>query len=581
MQPVDYTTLVAACGALRSHWVPARVEQIIQRDRFTLAMALRTLDQRGWLTICWHPQAARLALGAPPPRRTDTFTLSEQLRHQLNGLALVALQPLAPWERVIDLQFAPRPQAAAQWHLYVEIMGKYSNVVLTNAHNLIVTTAHQVSDKQSRVRSIQTGQIYDPPPPLTDPVPSLAESQAHWQQRVTLIPGPLKQNLLQTYRGLSSALVLSMVETAGLDPHLSTENLSESQWQQLFQRWQQWLSALQQEQFTPGWCAQGYTVLGWGLAQPSQDIHQLLDCYYSEQIERQDFQQLKHQLQQKLKGGLTKLRTKAQVFATQLAQSETAAEFRQQADLLMAHLQLWQPGMQQISLPDFNTGEIQTIPLNPEKNLVQNAQALYKRHQKLKRSRAHLEPLLAEVQQDIQYLEQVDAAVQQLETYQGSNDLITLQQIREELIQQQYLSAPAYIRPKTTNPDFLRYQTPSGWAVLIGRNNQQNDRLTFRVANAYDLWFHTQEIPGSHLLLRLEPGVVATSVDLQFAADLAAYYSRARHSYQVPVVYTKPKHVYKPKGAKPGMVIYKQEQILWGQPQTAKIDAPPTHTLAQ
>jgi predicted ribosome quality control (RQC) complex YloA/Tae2 family protein len=103
--------------------------------------------------------------------------------------------------------------------------------------------------------------------------------------------------------------------------------------------------------------------------------------------------------------------------------------------------------------------------------------------------------------------------------------------------------------------------------VLVGRNNRQNDQLTFRTAGDYDLWFHTQEIPGSHVLLRLRPGSAPDAVDLQCAANLAAYYSRARQSEQVSVVYTEPKHVYKPKGAKPGMTVYKHERTLWAQPK--------------
>ncbi|MDY7021151.1 MAG: NFACT RNA binding domain-containing protein, partial [Cyanobacteriota bacterium] len=110
---------------------------------------------------------------------------------------------------------------------------------------------------------------------------------------------------------------------------------------------------------------------------------------------------------------------------------------------------------------------------------------------------------------------------------------------------------------------------PSGFELFVGRNNRQNDRLTSKIAGDYDLWFHTQEIPGSHVLLRLNAGEVPDEEDLQFVANLTAYYSRARQSEQVPVVYTKPKYVYKPKGAKPGMVIYKQETVIWGSPQNA------------
>jgi predicted ribosome quality control (RQC) complex YloA/Tae2 family protein len=208
------------------------------------------------------------------------------------------------------------------------------------------------------------------------------------------------------------------------------------------------------------------------------------------------------------------------------------------------------------------------IPLNPEKNAVQNAQALYKRHQKLKRARNAVEPLLKEVQEEIRYLEQVEASLRMLDTYNAPEDLQTLQEIREEVIQQRYLDAPEQRNrdvPDVSEP--YRYRTPSGFELLIGRNNRQNDQLTFRTAGDYDLWFHTQEIAGSHVLLRLEPGTVPDKADLQFAADLAAHYSRGRQSDQVPVVYTEPKYVYKPKGAKPGMAIYKQERILWGRPQ--------------
>ena len=569
MQPVDFTTLTAACSNLRSQWLPARLEQVYQRDRYTLHLALRTLNQRGWLTICWHPQAARLCMGAAPPRTADTFTFSQQLRHQLNGLALVALAPISAWERVIDLQFSRRPQDPPQWHLYVEIMGKYSNVILTNADQLIVTAAHQVSAKQSRVRPIQTGQIYDPPPRLTTLAPSLTESQAHWQAQLTLIPAPLKRTLLQVYRGLSSALALSMIEAAGLEPEQQTDHLTPSEWNRLFHYWQTWLTHLDQQQFTPGWRSQGYTVLGWGTVEPAPDIHSLLDQYYCEQLNRQAFQQLQHQLQQKLVGTLAKLQTKAQTFETQLNASDMAEDCRHRADLLMAHLQDWQPGMTTISLPDFVTGESQSIPLNPEKTAIQNAQALYKRHQKLKRSRQHVTPLLDAVHQEIQYLEQVDTTIQQLALEQDPDAFPTLIEIREELIQQAYLHPPAHRSTAPEKTQFHRYQTPSGWELLIGRNNRQNDQLTFRLANAYDLWFHTQEIPGSHVLLRLEPGAVPDTKDLQYTANLAAYYSRARQSYQVPVVYTKPKHVFKPKGAKPGMVIYQREQVLWGEPQAA------------
>lgn len=308
--------------------------------------------------------------------------------------------------------------------------------------------------------------------------------------------------------------------------------------------------------------------MGWGLVESAKNVQTLLNDYYTAELNQQEFAQLRHQLSQKLGNILGKLRQKASTFEERLQQSDQADQQRQQADLLMAHLQNWEPGMKTITLADFETNQPVTITLNPEKNAVQNAQALYKRHQKLKRARNAVEPLLKEVQEEIQYLEQVEASLTQLDTYNAPEDLQTLQEIREELIGQKYLDAPEQrSRDVSDGSNPYRYQTPSGFELLVGRNNRQNDQLTFRVAGDYDLWFHSQEIAGSHVLLRLEPGTVAEEADLQFAADLAAYYSRARQSDRVPVVYTEPKHVYKPKGAKPGMAIYKQERIIWGRPQ--------------
>lgn len=217
---------------------------------------------------------------------------------------------------------------------------------------------------------------------------------------------------------------------------------------------------------------------------------------------------------------------------------------------------------------DFETGTPVKIALEPEKNAVQNAQALYRRHQKLKRARKAVEPLLAEVQAEIDYLEQVDSALAAIESYREPADLTALEEIRDELISGRYLEDTQYRSPtQAQGADFYRYQSPGGFELLIGRNNRQNDQLSFRLAGDYDLWFHTQEIAGSHTLLRVTPGAVAEEADLQFAADMTAYYSKGRLSEQVPVVYTEPKFVYKPKGAKPGMVVYKHERIIWGRPQ--------------
>jgi predicted ribosome quality control (RQC) complex YloA/Tae2 family protein len=574
MQQVDFTTLTAAVRELQLDWVPARVETVYQRDRFTLSLGLRTLDRRGWLTISWHPQGARIVLADPPPRIPDTFTLSQQLRSVLGGLAMTEMVMVAPWERLVQLKFASRPGEDPRYYLYVEPIGKYSNLTLTDADNLIITTAHQVSNKQSSVRTIETGRPYEVPPSLTDPMPSLEESIDLWIERVSLIPGKLNQRLVKSYRGLSTILMNEMIVAAGLDPVQTTDTLSHSDWEKLFEYWQIWLKTLDrvdEYQFKPSLTTNGYSVMGWGDVVAHVDtVSQAIDTYYTQILSQEAFNQLRHQLTQKLAAILAKLRVKANTFITRLQESTGSDEYRAHADLLMAHLQEWEPGMTSIVLNDFETEKPVKIKLEPEKNAIQNAQFLYKRHQKLKRAILAVTPLLAEVQAEIDYLEQVEESILQVQDSSISDlqELLqTLLEVKEELVNTGYLATPdrvAKAELAETKPHSLK--TPSGFELLIGRNNRQNDRVTFKLATDYDLWFHAQEIAGSHGLLRIPPGAVAEAADLQFTANAVAYYSRARQSQAVAVVYTAPKHVYKPKGAKPGMVIYKHEQILWGYP---------------
>ncbi|MBD2318006.1 Rqc2 family fibronectin-binding protein [Phormidium tenue] len=610
MQPADLTTLVALTHELNKACVPARLEQVHQSDRHTIHLQLRTLEKKQWLLLSWHPQAARLHLSAPPPKQPDTFTFSQQILHQVAGFALVSVQLTSPWERVVDLQFAKRPDDEVQWHLYLEVMGKYSNAILVNANGEIVTAAHQVSNKQSRVRPIQTGDRYELPPALLEAIPSLSESFDAWRDRLILIPKEIKRNLLSNYRGVSSSLVRSLLAISNINGDQNVADLKLSEWEALYQAWQMWLTSIEQKQFYPHLEGKGYALTSspspkgvegnqkdfllapllpsWekGLGDegnPLLSVNDFCDRYYSQQTGQVAFQQLHQQISQAIQNQLAKLTIKENEFLERLQLSTQADDFKDKADLLMAHLHLWEIGMKEIQLTDFHSEKSVVIPLDPTLNAQQNAQSFYKKHQKQKRAALAISPLLEAVQQEIAYLEQVSTAVSLLE----QSELAALQEIRAELAQQGYLKVTAEYAPRTKSnskggknksnrtkqeeiPDCHRFTTPNGFEVWVGRNNYQNDLISFRIAGEYDLWLHAQEISGSHVLLRLPAGAIADDQDLQTAANYAAYYSRARQSDQVPVVCTIPKYVFKPKGAKPGMVVYTHEKIIWGQPTSLR-----------
>ncbi len=568
MQSVDYTTLIAICSSLNDSYVPSRLEQVYQIDRYTISLCLRTVQKKHWLTISWHPQAARICLGNPPPRGKDTFTFSEQLRHLINGYALIGIKMVGNWERVIDLQFSGRPNEEPLNHLYVEIIGKYSNVILTNADNQIITLARQVTANKSTVRTVETSQIYQLPPSLTGNTPKLKEDQEQWQEKVSLIPGRIDKQLVKAYQGVSPVLARELLQQAEIESTRSNQELSEQEWQKLYGSWRYWLETIDKKQFSPHLTAQGYNVIS---RQPSShNLHELINNYYNRQLYLENFTQLKQQLQQKIKNILGKLIVKQNKYQDRLNESDDCEIYSQKADMLISYSHQWQPGMTEIELPCFDTQEKIKIQLAPDKNMVQNAQKLYKQYQKLKRAKVIVQPLLEEVTAEINYLQQNATTITQLD-YQEADDLTTLHEIKAELINQKYIEDSQYRGLNNQSESQPRsYQSPSGYQVLVGRNNRQNDILSFRTVTDYDLWFHAQEISGSHVLLRLNAGDVPDDRDLQFTADITAYYSQGRESEQVPVIYTKPEFVYKPKGAKPGMVVYVKETVIWGKPLTVK-----------
>jgi predicted ribosome quality control (RQC) complex YloA/Tae2 family protein len=573
MQPVDVTTLSAVREELRSNWLPARVEQLRQEDSFTVEILLRTLHQSAWLVCSHHPQSARIHIRqfrerGPAPKSPNPQAFISQLQDCLQGKVLVQIEQPA-WERVLILHFASRPDEPVTHRLYVEIMGKYSNLVLTDADapNIILNCAHVVTDSQSRLRPMGPGDRYTPPPPLTSPEPSLATPFTVWQARVSLLPKSLDQMLIQSYRGISKSLTHQMLAQAQIPSTAKTQDLSEAQWQALFFAWTDWLTTMQSGLFKPCLHATGYSVLGWGCALTSvQTASAVLDQYYSQTIYAEAFKNQRSRMMQVIQGALTKLAKKEAEFKERLLQAQDCALFRQKGDLLKANLHKIQPGQKVARLTDPNTGERFSIAIDPAKDAMTNAQQYYKRHRKAKRAQEIIVPLLESVYREQHYLATVQTALEQME-----QDLESLQEVQSELEEAQYLKVNPKNRPfRKTKTVFHGYLTPSGLKIWVGRNNRQNEDLSFKVAAPNDLWFHAQEIPGSHVVLQIPPGTIPQEEDLAAAAAAAAYHSRSRQESKVPVAYTECHHLRKLKGPLPGLVTYETFQVMWGVPDRVK-----------
>jgi predicted ribosome quality control (RQC) complex YloA/Tae2 family protein len=557
LQPIDATTLRALVAELRRVLVPSRFEKAQQPDGQTLQLALRHLGGVQWLELSWLAEAPRLLAIPPPPRQGEGSTLASQVQHALRGLALVAIHQEG-WERVVSLAFAPRPGEPPRRHLVLELMGRHSNAFLLNADQEVIALARQVRPAQSRWRPIGTGDPYTAPPALRGEVPRSSEPCERWQRRLLTVPQPLGEALLDTYQGLSPALVRQLLAAPleggeALPAELPVGQLDPEQWQRLWRCWQAWLTAVEQERFSLRWDAPGSyrcwdTSAGVHPSPPDPlALHGALAAVTRAWLDSRQLERRRDALGHRLEG--LKERERRQM-GEQEALLEAAADSdtpQRQADALLC-------------LP------------TPTREQIQDAQTLYKQARKKRRSVAAIQPRLEAHRQRLAWLEEAMVYVDQ------ADQADQLAALEEDLVALEPRSRPVAPRAKhpraradslAAEPHPLELRSPSGLCLQVGRNHRQNEWISLRQARRGDLWFHAQEMPGSHVVLKASAGA-AEEADLAAAADLAAHFSRGRGNARVPVVMVPVEALQRLPGAEAGTVRHRGGQILWGQPDRAR-----------
>ena len=548
LQAVDVTTLRAVLAEWRPLLLPSRFEKAQQASPQALQIGLRSLSGSHWLEISWQAEAARLHTIPPPPRQGDGSTLAQQLQHGLRGLALIEIQQQG-WERVVELGFARRPGEPVLRWLVVELMGRHSNLLLLDADRQVVALARQVKPQQSRLRPIGTGDPYQPPPPLAGEPPRLEESFESWQRRLRLVPLPLQQALRDAYQGISPALLRQLLPCGWGE--LSVDSISPEQWQQLWQGWRQWLEAVQMGRFSWQLEPAGYRCWAGSsgdtpAANPALAINQGMAAYFSEHLGAQLLVQQRQQLQHRLQATVERESRQANEQQALLDAVPEGEALQRRADALLSQLQ-------------------------PSRQCIEEAQKLYKTARKRRRSVAAITPRL---EQHRQRLASLEASLTYLEQADSLEQVGSLVAELEALLAERGQRKPAGGRQRRRAgviegvPQPLELHTPSGLPVQIGRNHRQNEWIAFRQARRGDLWFHAQELPGSHVVLKSSERL-ASDADLQAAADLAAHYSRGRGNRRVPVVMVPTEELQRIPGAAPGTVRHRGGSVLWGEPQRA------------
>ena len=542
---MDLTSLLAVLAELRGQLLPARFEKAQQPTAQVLQLGLRSLQGLHWLELSWQAEAPRLHGVAAPPRQGDGSTLAQQLQHGLRGLALVALEQQG-WERVVELGFARRPGDPIERWLVLELMGRHSNLFLLDEARQVIALARQVRQQQSRLRPIGTGDPYQCPPPLQGDPPDPSESLAQWRRRLELQDLPLAQALLRSYQGVSPALVQQLLEvlpSAG-GAELSVRQLPDASWELLHQRWQQWLLCLSQQRF--GFERQGDRYRCWpaqAFAAAAAPCNAGVAAYYAEILGQRRFVELQQQAGHRLEQLQQREREQLKQQQELLAAGEQADALQQQADALLCQA-------------------------HQDPTAVEQAQALYRRARRLRRSGAVIGERIALHNQRLQWLEASATYVEQAES------LSALEPVLADLQTGLDDDAPSQRRrrrqgPPQDQPQPLELASPGGLRLQVGRNHRQNAWISLRQARRGDLWFHAQECPGSHVVLKASAGVCGDA-DVAAAAHLAAYFSRARGNGRVPVVMVPTDALQRIPGSPPGTVRHSGGTVLWGEPAQAR-----------
>ncbi|MGT2755561.1 Rqc2 family fibronectin-binding protein [Streptococcus ovuberis] len=532
---------------LQTNLLGGRIQKINQPFDHELVLSIRNHRQSQKLLLSAHPVFARIQLTETHftnPPIPNTFTML--MRKYLQGAVIEAIDQVGN-DRILEIAVSNKNEIGdhIQATLIIEIMGKHSNILLVDkSSQKIIEAIKHVGFSQNSYRTILPGSTYVLPPqtdahnPFTIPDDKLFEILSTQE----LSP----KNLQQVFQGLGRDSAESLSQT------LTSNRLNN--FRDFFA--QTTAANLTEKSFAP--------VLFENSQQTFETLSEALDTFYQDKAERDRVKQQASELIRHVDNELEKNRNKLIKQEAELLATENAEEFRQKGELLTTYLHQVPNDQDQVKLDNYYTGEALIIALDKALSPSQNAQRYFKKYAKLKEAVKHLTSLIQATKETIAYLESVQTLLAQA-------NLSEIADIREELIETGFIRRRNREKhQKRQKPE--RYLATDGQTIiLVGKNNLQNDELSFKIAKKGELWFHAKDIPGSHVILtgNLDPSdEVKTD-----AAELAAYFSKGRYSNLVQVDMIEAKKLHKPTGGKPGFVTYTGQKTLRVTPDEAKIKA--------
>lgn len=565
--------------------IDCRVVKIHQSDHNTLIIRFHGKSGNYRLMISANPQSARLYLTEAQnenPSVPPIFCMV--LRKYLEGARLLSVEQ-TPYERVLRLDFLIHNDLGDEDYcsLIVEIMGKHSNVILVDNENRIIDGLRRYSSLVSRHREVLPNRQYIAPP-IQDKQVIAELSTEELAACFFKLPAEqsLREGLIAIGKGISPQLATELLLSANLDKNIMVGEMGEYEFIQIKTAADSLYGRVKNKCFAPtvllnqNGQAEDYAafpLLSWTDGQqiafdsPSAAI----DFYYQKIDEVRLLNNSKNELIKLLTKHKKRLDKKIALQEIDLAKALSSEGYKEAGELLSVNIYKVKRGMESITLDSFyEQGKQVQVEINPALSPQENISRYFKLYSKAKNGRVKIEQHLSENLSEREYIESVTLAVEKTE------NITELEPIRNELIQEKYLRPSFNARSKQkekNKPEQLpprSYTSSDGLEILVGRNNKQNDKLTLKQAAENDIWLHTKDIPGSHVIIRLNGLEEVPERTLTEAAALAAFYSKASSSDNVPVDYTRVNQVKKPAGALPGKVIYFQQKTLFVTPSKLK-----------
>lgn len=565
--PYDGIMIRAVTKELSETCTSGKINKIHQPKSHDIVMNLRCGGENHKLILSANPSFPRIHFTNETfenPLEPPMFCML--LRKHCEGGVIESIRQV-DMERIIHIDIKTRDELG-DWtvrRLVVEIMGRHSNIILTNPEeNKILDGIHHVTPSVSQHRQVLPGREYVAPPAQNKRNP-LTITRDTFLARLDFNAGKLDRQIVDMLTGVSPLVAKEIRHRAGF-----------SQREPLWNAFAGIRDAIQRHEYEPQIITTSdqtyFTVIELRhlSAQESESfatISRCLESYFAGRAERAAVKQQAHDWYRRFSNEINKNRKKIQKLQKQRKDADKADRYQLWGELLTAYMHQVNQGDHEAHLPNYYEEDqpLVTITMDPKKTPAENAQHFYKRYNKLKKSAAVVEGEIQRAEEENQYFETI---LQQLE----NASLKDLGEIREELSEQGYFKKQnrkdKRRKRKKETPSPEQYTSSEGVPIYVGKNNKQNEYLTSRIASSTDTWLHTKEIPGSHVVIRSRTYDERT---LHEAAMLAALNSKAKDSSHVPVDYTLVKHVRKPKGGKPGFVIYDHQKTVFVTPDAQMV----------